>query len=107
MSSTSYKETLPVEFDDIASIDKPSDGYGAKVHGVVPSLSPIKGTENKKYFDGSITDGTKKIRFVGFSPVKAKKLEELANDKQAVVLSNCCIKNAKYGSNSLEILLMT
>ena len=74
MSSTSYKETLPVEFDDIASIDKPSDGYGAKVHGVVPSLLPIKGTENKKYFDGSITDGTKKIRFVGFSPVNWKNL---------------------------------
>lgn len=37
------KRPRPVEFEDIESIDKVSDGYGAKIHGVVTAVSPIKG----------------------------------------------------------------
>lgn len=94
----------PVEFDDIASIDKVSDGYGAKVHGVVTSVSPMKGKSTTKFFDGFITDGKKKLRFVGFSPEKAKQIDNFANDQEPVTISNCCIKNAKYG-NELEIVV--
>ncbi len=44
------------------------------------------------------------VWFVGFSPEKAKQLNDFANDKQPVVLKKCCIKNARSG-NQLEILV--
>lgn len=93
-----------MEFDDISSIDEASDGYEATVHGVITSVSPMKGQSYKKYFDGYVTDGQKKLRFVGFSPEKAKQLDDFANDKQSVVLKKCCIKNVRSG-NQLEILV--
>ena len=92
-----------LEFDDIASIDSVSDGYGAKVHGVVTSVSPLKG-QRTKFFDGVVSDGKKKLRFIGFNESKGKLLEEYSNDHQAVTLTNCCVKNAKYGGG-LEIIV--
>lgn len=48
--------------------------------------------------------GPKKIRFVGFSADKAKQLEQHLHNKEPVILTDCCVKQARYG-NQLEILV--
>lgn len=42
--------------------------------------------------------------FVGFSSEKEKVIEDFGKKKQAIALSNCCIKNSKY-SNALELII--
>lgn len=71
---------------------------------VVTSVSPIKGTTDKKFFDGFVSDGKKKLRFVGFNTAKAKQLQQFAKDQQPVTLTNCCVKTSRYGEQ-FEILV--
>jgi hypothetical protein len=89
-----------VEFNDISTITEPTEpGYKAVVHGVICSFSPMKESK-KKCFDGYTTNGTKKMRFVGFSH---KKKTELSSNGNAV-LSECSIKKARSG-DSLEVIV--
>ncbi len=92
------------EYEDIISVNEESNGYSATIHGIVTSVSPMKGQSEIKFFDGYISDGKKKIRFVGFNSDKAKLLEEHAHSKQSVALSNCRIKQAK-SSSELEVMV--
>lgn len=101
---TSQVTSPQLEYEDLASITEKSDGYIATVHGVITSVSPMKGKPAKKYFDGNIADGKKSLRFVGFSQDKVKILEDYAASKQPVTLTNCCIKQARHG-NRLEVII--
>ena len=99
------KRPRPIEFDSIASIDEVSDGYIAKIHGVITSVSPIKGKTDKKFYDGFVSDGKKKLRFVGFNAAKAKQLQEFAKDQQPITLTNCCVKSSRYEADKMEFLI--
>ena len=63
-SKKGHKRPLAIEYVDILSIEQPSDGYNAKLHGVVTSLSPIKGS--KLFLDGNLSNGKSKMCLVGF-----------------------------------------
>ena len=101
---SSRKRPLPVEYDDVSSISAPTDGPAAKVHGVVTALSPIKPTSNRPYFEGYLSDGSKKIRFVGFSSTKEKLISKFNKVQEPVLMSNCSIKNSRFGEG-LEIIV--
>jgi hypothetical protein len=105
LPSTPRKRHHPVEYENIESVFEESEGYNAKVHGMVKSVSPMKGQSSTKFFDGYVTDGVKKLRFIGFNADKAKLLEQHASKKEPIALSNCCIKHGKYGNHELEIIV--
>ena len=104
LQSPPRKRARQVLYEDVASITEESEGYGATVHGAIASVSPMKGKSATKYFDGYVTDGVKKLRFIGFDADKAKQLEQHANNQEPIILSNCCIKHTRYG-NQLEIIV--
>ena len=52
------------EVPSLDSIDKPISN--ANIHGVITSLSPVKG-RHRNYFDATLNDGTAKLRLVGFN----------------------------------------
>lgn len=85
------KSQVAIEFEDLSLIKEPETK--ATIHGVVTSLSPMK-KDSKKCFDGYMSDGRKKMRFVGFQQDKEAKLAEFTKGGQPVVLSNCSIKKA-------------
>ena len=76
----------------------------AALHGVVPSLSPLKRAHLLYYLDGTITDGSKKVRVVGFNPGQQKAIKQFMDSKQSVQFSDCEVKQARRGE-SMEILL--
>ena len=64
-------------FDNLQSVNQTSTN--AQIEGVMCSLTelptPKKGT--KRYFRGQVTDGTKKMRTVGFDKHQLKQFETL------------------------------
>lgn len=73
-TSPRKRTSSQVEFEELSSITEPENK--AVVHGIVTSLSPMK-SDSKKCFDGYLSDGRKKIRFVGFQQEKQDKLAEI------------------------------
>ena len=73
--ASNRKRPVPIEYEDLQSIT--TSEHQAKVHGVVCSLSPMKPNAKNLYFDGFLTDGTKRMRFVGFSSNKDRLLKSL------------------------------
>ena len=73
------------------------------VHGVVTSFSPIK-ENSKRCFDGYMSDGKKRLRFVGFQQDKQEKVAQISKDGEAIVLSNCCVKKTRSG-DGLEVIV--
>ncbi len=104
LESPPRKQQKRIEYADVTSVVEESEGYSATVHGMVTSVSPMKGKSATKFFDGYVTDGATKLRFVGFNVDKAKQLEQHANDNETVELANCRIKHALHG-NQLEIIV--
>ena len=94
MSKRTYES-----FDDITDLGE------ADVHCAVEILSPVKKAKSGRlsYFDGRVTDGKKKLRFVGFNEGLQTKLSALNEEGQAVELQNCQIKRGR--ANDLEIHL--
>ena len=73
----------------------------AKLHGV---LSPMKKSKTCSYFDGEVTDGKACIRVFGFDAGVRKKLAFFQEAKDAVMISNCEVKNSRKGKE-LEVLV--
>ena len=63
-----FSRKRSLEYDDVSAIEAPDSK--AKVHDIVSSLSPLKPNAKRPYFEGSLTDGTKSMRFVGFRIIK-------------------------------------
>ena len=55
--------------------------------------------------DGEVCDGTQTLRFVGFSPVQKKKLDDFLAMKQPVFFQDCQIKKLIMDSSKLDIVL--
>ena len=89
-------------FDDIVSINEPSSS--ATLHGVVTSLSPMKKGKSCEYFDGSLSDETANIRFVGFSTSVRRKLLQHQEKNDPVTLSHCQVQQSRKNDN-LEVKL--
>lgn len=67
LQSPPQKRPRPMEYEDVISVQEENNGYGATIHGIVTSVSPMKGKSATKFFDGYVSDGKKKIRFIGFN----------------------------------------
>ena len=89
-------------FDDIVSINEPSSS--ATVHGVVTSLSPMEKGKSCEYFDGSLSDQTANIQFVGFSTSVGRKLFQHQEKNDSVTLSHCQVQQSQKNDN-LEVEL--
>ena len=70
------------------SFDEITDLGEADVHCAVEILSPVKKAKSGRlsYFDGRVTDGKKKLIFVGFNEGLQTKLSALNEEGQAVEL---------------------
>ena len=74
------------------------------VHGVLRNLSPVKRGKRANFFDGEMTDGACRIRFVGFKAEQRKKLEELSKGDNSVVIEDCQLVMSRQG-HRMEALL--
>jgi hypothetical protein len=101
-SRSPRKRSVPVEFDDFSGIKEPTST--AVVHGVVTSFSPMKKDSKKRCFDGYMSDGKKKMRFVGFRHDQQDKIADLSKSGKPLLLSNCAVKMARSG-DSLEVIV--
>ena len=101
-SSSPRKRSVPVEFEDFSGIKEPTSP--AVVHGIVTSFSPMKKDSKKRCFDGYMSDGKKKMRFVGFRHDQQDKITDLSKGGKPLVLSNCAVKMSRSG-DSLEVIV--
>ena len=88
------------------SIDSLSDVQdqqsGLELHFAVEGLSPVKRAKSGvQYYDGCATDGSRKLRFVGFDTDSQQKIAEIADTKTPVKATNCSIKRNR--NQDLEI----
>ena len=90
---------------DVENLDKLDNPIPkANVHGMVTSLSPIKKGRTCSYFDGTLADGTKKVRIVGFSTTQRTQMTSYMEKAQSIKLEDCEVKQARRGNN-MEIML--
>ena len=76
----------------------------ATLHGAVTSLSPMKKGKSCEYFDGSLSDQTANIRFVGFSTSVRRKLLQHKEKSDPVTLSHCQVQHSRK-NDDLEVKL--
>ena len=100
-------ESIEIEIADINRTIS-----AATLHGVVINVSPMKkGEKNSSvnYFDGEISDGTNKLRFISFNSKLRPNIEKSFNESSTIQLVNCQIKESSYIGqlNQYEILLST
>ena len=75
------------------------------VHGVVGSVSPMtKAKSGKEYFHAFLTDGSDKLRVVGFGKSQRNLLKDFEEKGDPVALEDCRVKRSRY-SDDLEIML--
>ena len=79
------KRAMPVEFDDISAIEKPTEGYNGLVHGVVTALSPMQ-ESSKVFFDGYMSNGRKKCVLWALALERSRKWERSPKRKRLCVL---------------------
>ena len=87
------------EIDTFADFDHPVTS--ATIHGMVTSLSLMKKGRNANYFEGTVSDGTVKLRLIGFNSGQHKVMNDYLSNKQAVTLEDCEIKKRKQ----MEVML--
>ena len=61
----------------------------------VGPISPIKTSRKNtriQYFKGSLSDGSKTVRFMSFEPKLRPQIEQAREDLRGVSLSNCAVK---------------
>lgn len=105
------KRQRPTEFDDFSTLPSPAQSpVKAKIQGMITSLSPIKHLEQKhtsgatsststEFYSGTINDGIKKVRLIGFNKDQQSKLSEFHKAKQPVTFNNCTISKTKDGTD--------
>lgn len=98
--ATRARKRLFHEVADFVSISTPLPD--ATLHAAVADVSPVKKGRSSIYFDGTLTDGTSKMRMVGFSCEQRKRLAAFADTSRSVQLINCEIKQSREG-DKMEI----
>ena len=92
------------EFTDYSKVQE--EAVSASIHGIVTCLSPLKkshGGAGNGYYDGEVCDGTQSLRFVGFSPMQQKHLDDFLTTKKAIRFDDCQIKKSIRDSSKLDI----
>lgn len=77
----------------------------ASVQGIVTKLSPMKQGKKTRYYEGSLSDGKKHIRIIGFSEMQQKELTKFKESAGAVKIVNCEVKKAWGQADKLELVL--
>ena len=96
------EEIESFEVESLDAVDKPVSS--ANIHGMITSLSPVKKGRMRNYFDGTVSDGTSKLRMVGFNVKQQMAMNDFLERKEAVELKDCQIQQARRG-HSMEVLL--
>jgi hypothetical protein len=78
------------ESDNLESAKEPL--YSVSLDGIVTGLLTVKKGKNSSFFDGSISDGTLKMRIVGFRTAQHKIMNEYLMKKLPIRLEECQIK---------------
>ena len=102
MAGLSRKRPIK-EVDRLDLLTKPVPN--AILHGAITSLSPVKKRRNSHYFDGTLYDGHRQLRMVGFLPAQQKKLDDFCAKKKMVTIKNCEVKASRQCSDQMEIVL--
>ena len=91
-------------FEDIKSIDKIS--ANAQIEGVLCSSTEMQDPKRgkKRYFRGQMSDGSKKIRLVGFDNQQQKLLHDFYVTNSPIKITECEVQRSTY-SGELEIKL--
>ena len=91
-------------FEDIKSIDKIS--ANAQIEGVLCSSTEMQDPKRgkKRYFRGQMSDGSKKIRLVGFDDQQQKLLHDFDVTNSPIKITECEVQRSTY-SGELEIKL--
>ena len=87
-------------------VSEMSPSTNAVVHGVLVGLvSPVKESRSSgvKYFEGSISDGTKAARLVSFDATLRQEIAKAAEERTNVALSNCIVQTSKW-TQELEVI---
>jgi len=91
-------------FKEVDNFDVVEKGMAsASVHGVLTSASPVrKGINLRKqnYFEGKLSDGSSKLRLIGFDSKQQKIMSEMLPKKQAIEIENCEIKPSRWGEKN-------
>ena len=95
------KQTIQ-EVEKLQDLNSPLKN--ASVHGIVTSISPIKKGRTCNYFDGTLNDGTDKIRFVGFGGSQQRIMSDYKERSLTLNLDDCEVKPARRGLK-MEIML--
>ncbi len=96
------EESTSFEVECLDAVNQPHSSVN--IHGVITSLSPIKKGRTRNYFDGTVSDGTLKLRMVGFNVKQRAAMRDLLEKKEAVDLKDRQIQQARRG-HSMEVLL--
>ena len=102
MASSRKRPRPVVALTDLTDADHPINS--ASLDGTLLSLSPIMKTQ-KSWFDGSLTDGTTKLRIVGLHPHVHKKLDSLFQQQKPVHLDDCQVKESRLDDNKMDVML--
>ena len=76
----------------------------ANIHGVTRNQSSK--AKKASYFEGQMSDGSCRIRFVGFKAEHRKRLIPFSEKDEPVELENCQLKISRQG-HEMEVLLKT
>jgi len=72
-------------FEEVDNFNVVEKGMAsASVHGVLTSVLPVRKGRKQNYFEGKLSDGSSKLRFVGFDSKQQKKMSEMLPKKQAI-----------------------
>ena len=83
------------ELEDLQKLDNPIPSVS--VHGVLTSLSTSMKGPKGNFFDGMLSNGIGKTRFVGFASSHKRSLHEFCGKRESVLLDNCEVKRARRG----------
>ena len=102
---TPSKRRKTAEFEDVSSVCSAEAIDKASIHGVVARLSPMKQGKKTRYYEGSLTDGKKHVRIIGFSELQQKQLAKFKESADAVNIVNCEVKKAWGQTDKMEVVL--
>ena len=74
------------------------------IYGTLTSVSPMRKGRKQNYFEGTVSNGTSKLRLVGFVPKVQRELNDIFSNREPIEIENCQIKNSFRG-DAMEILL--
>lgn len=97
-------KNLIEEFKSIEEIDRPSNN--AQLDGIPVTVTKMQDPKRgkKRYFHAKISDGSKKMRLVGFNEDHQKQLASYETQKSPIRIKECYIQRSSY-SGDLEIKL--